>query len=171
MDLKALIREIPDFPQPGILFRDITTLLAHPEGLRYTIDELARRFQGYGVDVIVGPESRGFIFGVPLAYRLGCGFVPVRKPGKLPAPVHRREYVLEYGTDQLEIHQDGIQPGQRVLVVDDLLATGGTARAVGELVQQAQGELVGFGFIIELAYLGGRQRLPDTVIETLVTYE
>ncbi|MCS6782624.1 MAG: adenine phosphoribosyltransferase [Gloeomargarita sp. SKYBB_i_bin120] len=171
MDLKALIREIPDFPQPGILFRDITTLLAHPEGLRYTIDELARRFRDHQVDVIVGPESRGFIFGVPLAYALGCGFVPVRKPGKLPGPVHRREYALEYGTDQLEIHQDGIQPGQRVLVVDDLLATGGTARAVGELVQQAQGELIGFGFIIELAYLGGRKRLPDTVIETLVTYE
>ncbi|MEN9207506.1 MAG: adenine phosphoribosyltransferase [Gloeomargarita sp. GMQP_bins_120] len=171
MDLKALIRDVPDFPQPGIIFRDITTLLAHPQGLRYAIDELARRFRGRGVEVIVGPESRGFIFGVPIAYALGCGFVPVRKPGKLPGPVHRREYALEYGTDQLEIHQDGIRPGQRVLVVDDLLATGGTARAVGELVQQAQGELVGFGFIIELAYLGGRQRLPQTAIETLVTYE
>jgi adenine phosphoribosyltransferase len=171
MDLKALIRDIPDFPQPGILFRDITTLLADPQGLRFAIDELARRFQNSQVDMIVGPESRGFIFGVPLAYALGCGFVPVRKPGKLPGPVHQREYTLEYGTDRLEIHQDGIRPGQRVLVVDDLLATGGTARAVGELVQQAQGELVGFGFIIELAALGGRKRLPPAPVETLVTYE
>jgi len=171
MDLKTLIRDIPDFPQPGILFRDITTLLADPQGLRFTIDELARRFQGQGIDMIVGPESRGFIFGVPLAYTLGCGFVPVRKPGKLPGPVHQREYALEYGTDRLEIHQDGIQPNQRVLVVDDLLATGGTARAVAELVHQAQGELVGFGFIIELAGLGGRKRLPPAPVETLITYE
>jgi len=172
MDLKSLIRDIPDFPKPGIVFRDITTLLSNPEGLRYTIDLLAQNCQDAGLkpDYVVGIESRGFIFGTPLAYQLGAGFVPVRKPGKLPAAVQGVEYQLEYGTDRVEMHQDAFEPGSRVLIVDDLMATGGTAAATAELVQQIGGELVGFGFIIELRDLGGRQKLPDVPILTLIEY-
>lgn len=170
MDLKSLIRDIPDFPKPGILFRDITTLLREPEGLRYTIDTLAEKCASLSPEYIVGMESRGFIFGAALAYKLGIGFIPVRKPGKLPALVHRVEYELEYGTDSLEVHQDALHPGSRVLIVDDLIATGGTASATAELLQQIGCQLVGFGFIIELKDLGGRQRLPDVPIVTLVQY-
>ena len=170
MDLKSLIRDIPDFPKPGILFRDITTLLSDPEGLRYTIDSLTEKCARLYPEYVVGMESRGFIIGAPLAYKLGTGFIPVRKPGKLPAAVHTVEYELEYGMDSLEVHQDALQPGSRVLIVDDLIATGGTASATATLVQQIGCSLVGFGFIIELTDLGGRQRLPSVPIVTLVEY-
>lgn len=170
MDLKSLIRDIPDFPKPGILFRDITTLLRDPEGLRYTIDSLAEKCADLSADYIVGMESRGFIFGTPLAYKLGTGFIPVRKPGKLPAAVHSVQYELEYGMDCLEVHQDAFHPGSRILIVDDLIATGGTAAATAKLVERSGCELVGFGFIIELTALGGRDRLPDVPIVTLVEY-
>lgn len=172
MDLKSLIRDIPDFPKPGIVFRDITTLLRDPQGLKYTIDTFYEKCQSAGLsaDCVVGMESRGFIFGPPLAYQLGAGFIPVRKPGKLPAAVHSVEYELEYGTDKLEIHQDAIEPGSKVFIVDDLIATGGTAQATAKLLQQLGCELVGFGFIIELKALGGRDKLPDVPIVTLVEY-
>ncbi|MCF4966162.1 adenine phosphoribosyltransferase [Nostoc sp. CMAA1605] len=172
MDLKSLIRDIPDFPKPGIMFRDITTLLRDREGLRYTIDFLTEKCNesGFEVDYVAGMESRGFIFGTPLAYRLGAGFIPVRKKGKLPAAVHSVEYQLEYGTDCLEVHQDALHPGSRVLIVDDLIATGGTASATAQLVQQIGCELVGFGFIIELRDLQGRKNLPDVPIISLVEY-
>lgn len=172
MDLKSLIRDIPDFPKPGILFRDITTLLSNPEGLRYTLDTFAQKCKEAGLtaDYVVGMESRGFIFGPPLAYQLGAGFIPVRKPGKLPAAVHAVEYELEYGLDRLEVHQDAFHPGSRVLIVDDLMATGGTAAATAKLLQQIGCEIVGFGFIIELQDLGGRQKLPDVPVVTLISY-
>ncbi|MEG4338486.1 adenine phosphoribosyltransferase [Microcoleus sp. D3_18_C2] len=170
MDLKSLIRDIPDFPKPGILFRDITTLLRDPQGLRYTIDSLAEKCSAMSVDYVVGMESRGFIFGAPLAYKMGIGFIPVRKPGKLPGAVHFAEYELEYGVDRLEMHQDAMTAGSRVLIVDDLIATGGTAAATAKLLEQAGCELVGFAFIIELQALGGRQKLPDVPIVTLVEY-
>lgn len=171
MDLKALIREVPDFPKPGISFKDITTLIQHPEGLRYTIDILAEKSAPLAPNYIIGMESRGFIFGTALAYKMGIGFVPVRKPGKLPAAVHSVEYELEYGTDCLELHQDALTPGCRVLIVDDLMATGGTASATAQLVQQIGCELAGFAFVIELSGLNGRQKLPDVPIITLVEYE
>ncbi|MBW4559616.1 MAG: adenine phosphoribosyltransferase [Mojavia pulchra JT2-VF2] len=172
MDLKSLIRDIPDFPKPGILFRDITTLLRDPQGLRYTIDFFAQRCTDMELkaDYIVGMESRGFIFGSPLAYKLGAGFIPARKKGKLPAAVHSIEYDLEYGTDSLEVHQDALSPGSRVLIVDDLIATGGTASATAKLVQNIGCELVGFGFIIELRDLQGRKHLPDVPIISLIEY-
>ncbi len=170
MDLKSLIRDIADFPKPGILFRDITTLLRDPEGLRYTIETLTEKCAQLSPEYVVGMESRGFIIGAPLAYKLGAGFIPVRKPGKLPGAVHTVEYELEYGMDRLEMHQDALHPGSRVLIVDDLIATGGTATATAELVQKIGCTLVGFGFIIELRDLGGRQRLPDVPIVTLVEY-
>jgi adenine phosphoribosyltransferase len=170
MDLKSLIRDIPDFPQPGILFRDITTLLRDPAGLRYTIDSMADRCADLSVDYIIGMESRGFIFGAPLAYKLDAGFIPVRKPGKLPAPVHSVEYELEYGTDKLEIHRDAAEPPARILIVDDVIATGGTAAATAKLVEQTGCELAGFGFIIELTALEGRKKLPDVPVVTLVEY-
>jgi adenine phosphoribosyltransferase len=172
MDLKALIRDIPDFPKPGILFRDITTLLLDSEGLRYTIDFLAQKCIESEIqpDCIVGMESRGFIFGAPLAYKLGAGFIPVRKKGKLPAAVHSIDYELEYGTDSLEVHQDALNPGSKVLIVDDLIATGGTAAATAKLIQQIDCELLGFGFIIELRELQGRKYLPDVPIISLVEY-
>ncbi len=172
MDLKSLIRDIPDFPKPGIMFRDITTLLSHGEGLRYTIDTLAQKCQEKGLlpDYVVGMESRGFLFGVPLAYQLKAGFVPVRKPGKLPAAVHQVEYDLEYGTDKLEIHQDALANHHRVLIVDDLIATGGTAKATADLLEKIGCDVLGFAFIIELTTLEGRQKLPDVPIITLVDY-
>ena len=172
MDLKQLIRDIPDFPKPGILFRDITTLLRHPAGLRHAIDCLAAKFTEAELEAefVIGIESRGFIIGAPLAYKLDWGFIPVRKPGKLPALVHSVEYELEYGMDRLEVHQDALQPGSKVIIVDDLIATGGTAQATAKLVQQIGCELVGFGFIIELQDLQGRQQLPDVPIVTLVEY-
>lgn len=170
MDLKSLIRDIPDFPQPGIMFRDITTLLKDPKGLHHTIELLAEKCAAWEPDYIVGMESRGFMFGTPLACKLGAGFVPVRKPGKLPAAVHSQEYALEYGTDRLEIHQDAFEPGSRVLIVDDLIATGGTAAAAAKLVQQTGGTLVGYAFVIELTFLEGRQTLPDAPVVTLIQY-
>ncbi|KPQ40871.1 MAG: adenine phosphoribosyltransferase [Phormidium sp.] len=170
MDLKSLIRDVPDFPKPGIIFRDITTLLADPEGLSYTLDRLVDQCRPLRPDSIIGMESRGFLFGVHLAYRLGASFVPVRKPGKLPRAVHSVEYELEYGCDRLEIHQDAIQAGARVVIVDDLIATGGTAKATAQLVEQSQGDLVGFAFVIELNALAGRQQLPEVPIVSLVQY-
>ena len=171
MDLKSLIRDIPDFPKPGIVFRDITTLLRDPVGLRHAIDSLAHNFTaGLNAEYVVGVESRGFIIGAPLAYKLGLGFVPVRKPGKLPALVYSVEYQLEYGTDRLEVHQDALQPGSRVVIIDDLIATGGTAAATAKLLQQIGCELLGFGFIIELRDLQGRKHLPNVPIVTLVEY-
>ena len=170
MDLKSLIRDIPDFPKPGIMFRDITTLLRDPQGLSYTIDSLAEKCSEMSVDYVVGMESRGFIFGAPLAYKKGIVFIHVRKPGKLPGAVHFAEYELEYGVDRLEMHRDAMTSGSRVLIVDDLIATGGTAAATAKLLEQAGCELVGFAFIIELQALGGRQKLPDVPIVTLVEY-
>lgn len=172
MNLKSLIRDIPDFPKPGIMFRDITTLLRDPQGLRYTIDLFTQKIveADLRAEYVVGMESRGFIFGSLLAYKLGTGFIPVRKAGKLPAAVHSIEYALEYGTDCLEVHQDALQLGSRVLIVDDLIATGGTAGATAHLVQKIGCELVGFGFIIELRDLQGRKNLPDVPIVSLVEY-
>lgn len=172
MELKSLIRDIPDFPQPGILFRDITTLLKDPQGLRQTIDRLTQECHTANLlpDYIVGMESRGFIFATPLAYQLNAGFVPVRKPGKLPAEVHSADYDLEYGADRLEIHQDAIAPGAKVLIVDDLLATGGTAKATAELISQLQAEVVGFAFVIELLALAGKEKLPNVPLISLVKY-
>ena len=172
MDLKSLIRDIPDFPKPGILFRDITTLLRDAQGLKYTIDLFTQKCidAGMTADFVVGMESRGFIFGTPLAYQLGAGFIPVRKKGKLPAEIYAIEYALEYGTDTLEVHQDALQPGSRVLIADDLIATGGTASATAQLIQKVGCELVGFAFIIELQELQGRKKLPDVPIITLVEY-
>lgn len=170
MDLKALIRDIPDFPKPGILFRDITTLLGDPAGLRYSIDTLASKIEDWQPEYIVGMESRGFIFGAALAYKLGIGFIPIRKPGKLPAAAWSVEYALEYGTDKLEIHQDAAPPGSRISIVDDLIATGGTAAATAKLVREIGGDLVGCAFLIELDDLDGRSHLPDVPIVSLVHY-
>ncbi len=172
MDIRSLIRDVPDFPKRGIMFRDITTLLSHPEGLKFTLDTLAERCQAEGLvsDIVVGMESRGFLFGVPLAYQLKAGFVPVRKPGKLPAAVHCVEYTLEYGTDTLEIHQDAVHPEQSVIIVDDLIATGGTAKATAELLSKIGCKVLGFAFIVELTALEGRQHLPDLPIISLVQY-
>jgi adenine phosphoribosyltransferase len=170
MDIKSYIRDIPDYPKPGILFRDLTTLLRHPDALRYTLDKLSQKCAVLDVDYVVGIESRGFIFGAPIAEKLSAGFVPVRKPGKLPAAVYTVEYELEYGSDRLEMHQDAIPAGSRVLIIDDVIATGGTARATAQLVQQAGADLAAFGFIVELTGLGGRQQLPEVPIVTLVEY-
>ncbi|MEM8830255.1 MAG: adenine phosphoribosyltransferase [Cyanobacteria bacterium P01_G01_bin.19] len=172
MELKSLIRDIPDFPQPGILFRDITTLLNHPQGLQMTIDRLSAECQAADLvpDYVVGMESRGFIFATPLAYKLNAGFVPARKPGKLPAPIHSVSYGLEYGTDSLEIHQDAIAPDSKVLIVDDLLATGGTARATVELLDRVDAEIIGCAFVIELTALLGRAQLPNVPIVSLIQY-
>lgn len=171
MELKPLIREIPDFPKPGINFKDITTLLKDGDALHQMIDELAAHFEGIRPDKIVGAESRGFILGAPLAYKMGCGFVLVRKPGKLPAAVAKVDYELEYGMDSLEIHLDGIKSGEKVLVVDDLLATGGTISATAELVKKLGGIIVGFGFLIELDCLKGRERLAGYDVFSLVHYD
>lgn len=169
-DLKSLIREIPDFPKSGILFYDITTLLKDGGGLRRTIDALCTHYDGKGIDVVLGIEARGFIFAPAVAYSLKAGFVPVRKPKKLPAPCERVEYALEYGTDILEVHKDAIQPGQRVLIVDDVLATGGTAAAVTNLVEKLGGAVAGLAFVIELDFLNGRKKLPGRDIYSLVHY-
>src|SRR5882672_4686706 len=162
--LKSKIRSVPDFPKAGILFYDITTLLQDPSGLRASIDGLASPFTGAGIDLVVGIESRGFIFGAPVADRLGAGFAPVRKPGKLPAACVRESYALEYGTDALEIHEDAIKAGQRVLIVDDLLATGGTARAAAGLVRKIGGTVHALAFLIELVGLNGRAKLAGEAI-------
>jgi adenine phosphoribosyltransferase len=169
-DLKSLIRQIPDFPKPGILFYDITTLLQDPLGLRKTADRFTWLFSGLHVDKVVGIESRGFILAAPVAYRLRAGFAPVRKAGKLPWAVVREEYQLEYGTDKLEIHRDAIHPGEQILVVDDVLATGGTAAATSRLIETLGGEIVGLGFLIELEALDGRARLGERRVESLTRY-
>jgi adenine phosphoribosyltransferase len=170
MDIKALIRDIPDFPKAGILFRDITTLLKDAEGFKYTIDTLVEKCADFKPDYIVGMESRGFIFAAPMACQMGAGFVPVRKPGKLPTEAYSVEYALEYGTDRLEMHKDAIEPGKRVLIVDDVIATGGTAAATAKLIELAGGELVAFAFLSELTFLEGRKNLPKVPIVSLIEY-
>jgi adenine phosphoribosyltransferase len=169
-DLKTYIRHVPDFPKAGILFYDITTLLQDPLGLRAAIDSIAGPFADQKIDLVVGIESRGFIFGAPVADRLGTGFAPVRKPGKLPSACIRESYALEYGTDTLEIHEDAVKPGQRVLIVDDLLATGGTARATSELVKKLGGTVHGLAFLIELVALNGRSKLTGENVHASLQY-
>jgi adenine phosphoribosyltransferase len=169
-DLRARIREIPDFPKPGILFYDITTLLKDRQAYRAAIDLMLEPYRDARIDLVVGMESRGFIFSAPMAYQLGAGLVPVRKLGKLPAETITVEYALEYGSNTLEIHRDAIEPGQRVLIVDDLLATGGTVRGTIDLVERLHGEVVGLGFLVELDFLKGRDRLPGRRVESVVRY-
>jgi adenine phosphoribosyltransferase len=168
--LKSKIRHVPDFPKAGILFYDITTLLQDPEGLHLAIDSLAMPFRDQGIDLVVGVESRGFIFGAAVADRIGAGFSPVRKPGKLPASTVRASYDLEYGSDALEIHADAVRRGQRVLIVDDLLATGGTARAATDLVRQLGGTVHALAFLIELVELNGRSKLSGEHVHTVLKY-
>ncbi|WMJ75816.1 MULTISPECIES: adenine phosphoribosyltransferase [unclassified Sedimentibacter] len=170
MDLKEKIRVIEGFPSEGISFKDITTLLKDADALKECINKMAEKFKDIDVDIIVGPESRGFIFATPLAYLLGTGFVPVRKQGKLPAETVSYEYSLEYGKDKLEIHKDSIKKGQKVLIVDDLLATGGTMYAAAKLVEKLGGEVAGLGFLIELEDLNGREKLKGYNVESLVKY-
>ncbi len=169
-DLKAAIREIPDWPKKGILFYDVTTLLKQPRCFSDTIDALIEPYKGKQIDLVLGMEARGFIFAPTVAYALKAGFVPVRKPGKLPAASFRAEYQLEYGTDCLEIHQDAIQPGQRVLIVDDLIATGGTALAVAGLAEKMGAEVVGLAFVVELAFLHGCDKLAQYDVRSLLKY-
>jgi len=168
--LKEKIRHIPDFPKPGILFYDVTTLLQDPEGLRGAVDSLTLPFKDQGIELVVGIESRGFIFGSAVADRIGAGFSPVRKPGKLPSTTRKANYSLEYGTDCLEIHDDAVRKGQRVLIVDDLLATGGTARATRDLVKLLGGEVVALAFLIELVALEGRKKLEGERLHTVLKY-
>jgi adenine phosphoribosyltransferase len=169
-DLRDKIREIPDFPKPGILFYDITTLLKDPAAFKEAVDLMLEPYADDKVDIVVGMESRGFIFSAPMAYRLGAGLVPVRKLGKLPAEVLSVEYALEYGSNTLEIHRDAIAAGQRVLIVDDLLATGGTVKGTIELVQRLQGEIVGLAFLVELDFLNGRERLEGHRVTSVIRY-
>lgn len=170
MDYKSKIRVIPDFPQPGIRFKDITTLLKDGTAYQAAINEIVQQLQGKEIDLVVGPEARGFVVGAPLAYALGVGFVPIRKAGKLPAETLEASYSLEYGKDALTIHKDAIEPGQKVLIADDLLATGGTISATLDLVKQLRGEPIGAAFFIELTYLNGREKLEDLDVFTLVQY-
>ncbi len=169
--LEEYVRSIPDFPEPGIIFRDITTILQDPDGLKLAIDGLADAIRNTECDVIVGPESRGFIFGVPVAYALHKGFVPVRKKGKLPCKTVSMEYDLEYGSAEIEMHEDSIKPGQKVVIVDDLIATGGTTEAIIKLVEKLGGEVVRICFVMELAGLNGRKKLEGYPITSLITYE
>ncbi len=169
-NLKALIREVPDFPKPGILFYDITTLLKDPVGLHWAVDSLANHYIGQVIDRVVGIEARGFIFAPMVAYRLNAGFVPVRKPKKLPAETARVEYSLEYGKDALEVHRDAISEGQQVLIIDDLLATGGTAAAVAQLVESLGGKVAGMGFLIELEFLKGKEKLSKYNLHSVLKY-
>lgn len=170
VELKSFIRDIPDFPEPGILFKDITPLLGDPAAFAYTIDLFCQRFKPEDFDVIVPVESRGFLFGAPLAYKMGKPLVPVRKPGKLPAPTHSVEYSLEYGNNSMEIHTDGIQHGQRVLLLDDLLATGGTMAATARLVERSGGVVAGIAVVIELTDLNGRAKLEGYDLVSLIQY-
>ena len=170
MDYKSLIRVIQDFPQPGIRFKDITTLLKEGETYQAAINEMAEFARSKEIDVIAGPEARGFVIGAPLSYALGVGFVPIRKSGKLPGEAIEAKYSLEYGKDALAVHKDAIQPGQKVLIADDLLATGGTINTTIDLVEKLGGEVVGAAFLIELSYLNGREKLKDIDIFSLVTY-
>ncbi|SFA76941.1 adenine phosphoribosyltransferase [Clostridium frigidicarnis] len=171
MNLSEKIRVVDNFPKEGISFKDITTLIGDGEALKYTIDIIANKLKEKNIDVIVGPEARGFIFGVPVAYALGVAFVPVRKPGKLPCETVSLEYNLEYGTDFLEMHKDSIKKGQRVAIVDDLLATGGTIASVAKLVEQVGGEVVSMDFVIELTELNGRDKLEGYDVESIVQYD
>jgi len=170
-DLKKLIREIPDYPKPGILFYDITTLLKDKKGFHMMIDQLCGHYEGHTIDLVAGIEARGFIFAPALAYRLNAGFVPIRKPKKLPGKVASVTYQLEYGVDSMEIHEDAIKPGQRVLICDDLLATGGTAAAAVKLVQQLGGKVAGAAFAVELSFLNGRAKLPGVDVFSLLAYD
>lgn len=165
-----LIRDVPDFPKPGILFKDITTLIKDGPAFRQIIEGLRQRYQDTPIERVVGVESRGFIFACPLAYELGAGFVPVRKPGRLPADVIRTEYELEYGSNVLEMHRDAIEPGQRVLIVDDVLATGGSAAATVKLVEELGGQVIGIAVVIELGFLSGRARLAQYDLHALMTF-
>ncbi len=169
-DLKALIREVPDFPKPGINFYDITTLMKNGPGLRRVFDSLHERYKGQDISAVVGIEARGYFFAPAVAYSLGVGFIPVRKPGKLPAKTVQVEYALEYGTDKLEMHEDAVQPGQRILIIDDVLATGGTASAVAQMVEGQGASVAGLGFVIELDFLAGRGKLGDYDIFSLLHY-
>ncbi|MGB3292810.1 MAG: adenine phosphoribosyltransferase [Phormidesmis sp.] len=171
MDLKAFIKDIPDFPQEGIIFRDVTTLLQDPNGLQHTVTQLSQHSAGLNPDCIAGIESRGFIFGMPVSHQLNMGFVPIRKAGKLPRAVYGIDYDLEYGQDRLEVHQDAFTAGSRVVIIDDLLATGGTAAAAARLVEKAGGTVAGFVFVIELEDLAGRDKFPtDAPVVSLVQY-
>jgi adenine phosphoribosyltransferase len=170
-DLKKLIREVPDYPKPGILFYDLTTLLKDKQGFHTLIDRLCAHYDGRTIDVVAGIEARGFIFGPALAYSLGAGFVPVRKPKKLPAKAASVSYALEYGTDTLEIHEDAIKPGQSVIICDDLLATGGTAAATVKLIQQLGGKVAGGAFAVELTFLNGRKKLNGLDVFSLIQYD
>ena len=169
--LKKLIREVADFPKQGILFYDITTLLKDKAGFAMLIDALSEHYIGKGIDLVLGMEARGFIFAPALAYRLNAGFVPVRKPGKLPAATERYDYALEYGSNTLEIHRDAIQPGQRVIIVDDLLATGGTAEATARLAERLGAKIAGLGFVVELDFLHGRDKLKQYDVHSLLRYD
>ena len=169
-ELRAKIREIPDFPKPGILFYDITTLLKDPKAFKQAIDLMTKPYEGEKIDIVVGMESRGFIFSAPMAYRLGAGLVPVRKLGKLPAETITVEYALEYGSNTLEIHRDSIEAGQKVLIVDDLLATGGTVKGTIELIERLQGDVVGLAFLVELEFLKGRERLEGHRVTSVIRY-
>lgn len=171
MQLANFIRDVPNFPKPGIVFKDITPLLKNPQALHYTYKSIANHFSQHNIDLLVGAESRGFLFGVGVACVMNKGFVPIRKPGKLPAAAYQQSYDLEYGADSLEIHRDGILPGQRVLIIDDLLATGGTAGAAIELVKKCGGIVVGCAFVIELSFLKGRDKLAPNLIFSLINYD
>lgn len=172
MDLASLIRDVPDWPKPGIIFKDITPLLANPAALAMAVEKMANPFRGQNIQEVVGAESRGFIFGTAIAQALSAGFIPIRKPNKLPWNTHSITYELEYGSDTLQVHQDAIQPGQRVLIVDDLLATGGTMKACCDLIKQLGGEIVGISVLIELTFLPGREKLKpyDELLHAVLKY-
>lgn len=170
MDLEKIIRDVPDFPKEGIIFKDITTLLKDPEAFKFTIDEMVKKYRDKGIGKIVGIESRGFIFGGAVAYLLGCGFVPARKPGKLPAEKISESYTLEYGTNTLELHTDAVGKGEKVVIVDDLLATGGTAEAVVKLIERLGGEVAGIEFLIELEFLDGIKKLEGYPVTSYLKY-
>jgi adenine phosphoribosyltransferase len=170
-DLKKLIREVPDYPKPGILFYDLTTVLKDPKGFHDLVDRLCAHYGGHKIDKVAGIEARGFIFAPALAYRLGAGFVPIRKPKKLPAKTRSVSYALEYGTDSIEVHEDAIKPGERVIICDDLLATGGTASAAAKLIQDLGGKVDGLAFAVELTFLAGRKKLPGLDVFSLIQYD
>jgi len=170
IDPRDWIRDIPDFPKPGILFKDITPLLSNAEALKVVVEQLASQFKDRGIDAVAAAEARGFLFGTPLALALNVGFIPIRKPGKLPYKTVTQQYALEYGTDQVEMHSDAVKPGQRILLMDDVLATGGTMRACCDLILQAGAEVAACAFVVELAFLEGRAKLEPTEIFSLITY-
>jgi adenine phosphoribosyltransferase len=170
MELEKFIRDVPDFPEKGIIFKDITTLLKDKDAFKYVVDLMVEKYKDKNIDKIVGIESRGFIFGGVVAYHLGCGFIPARKPGKLPAETIREEYTLEYGTNALEIHVDAVKPGERVLIIDDLLATGGTAAAVAKLVERLKGTVAAIEFLIELEFLDGKDKIKNYNFHSYLKY-